>query len=124
MNNSEEMTKTGFAQELVLIQTKPNQIGETYIVVGILKADNGKELVLERVSSPTIEATSTIHFQQHMLPMTLLDAECMDNILTVIQKDYITFHAIFRLDDPHPLCEEYLRYWGMKEDPEEVDDPE
>lgn len=116
MSEYAEMSKTGFSETLVLLQTKPNQAGESYVVTGTLVDSNGQELTLRRAVSPVIHDNSTIIFQQHMIPSLLIDERYMDDVITVISKDHLTFHTMFRLEDPHPLCEEYRRFWAAAEE--------
>lgn len=115
MSNTEEFEKNGLTgATLVIMQTKPNYVGEAYVVVGELKDNTPTEITITKASSPTIRDNSTtIQLHQHLLPSTLIAAECMEDVVTVIRKDHLTFFSMLRLDDPHPVCEEYRRFWNM-----------
>ena len=116
MNESEGMDKTGFSETLVLLQTKLNQAGEAYVVVGTFVGETEYCITLRRAVSPVIQSNSTIVFQQHMIPPVLIDERYINEVVTVVSKDYLTFFTLFRMEDPHPLCEEYQRFWAAADE--------
>ena len=99
-------------ENIILALTKGGMGLDPYVVVGELVEDTDTELTLKKAASPAFTGpTAMLTFQQHLIPMTFMDADCMDNVVTVLRKDYLSFFAVLNSDDPHPLCLEYKRFW-------------
>lgn len=98
---------------LALALTKTAVGMDPYIVVGEVIGNTEDELVLKKAASPAfVGATSLLTFQQHLIPMAFMDADYMENVTTVLRKDYLAFFSFFKIEDPHPLCEQYRQFWA------------
>lgn len=107
---------------IALALTKTAVGMDPYIVVGEVIANTEDELVLKKAASPAfIGATSVLTFQQHLIPMAFMDADYMENVTTVLRKEYLAFFSFFQVGDPHPLCVQYKQFWH-KDEPEKAED--
>lgn len=98
---------------LALALTKTAVGMDPYIVVGEVIGNTEDELVLKKAASPAfVGATSLLTFQQHLIPMAFMDSDYMENVTTVLRKDYLAFFSFFKIEDPHPLCEQYRQFWA------------
>lgn len=109
-------------QHLVLAQTVPNTINEAYVVVGILADDTPEELMLVQAVSPTVSASMDVSFQQQLIPNLFIDPEYRQNVVTVLRKEQLIFYVYLNAAEPHPICEQYAKYWAPPAELNEDDD--
>ena len=115
------MIKDGNVELVVALKKGTPGIDQS-LIVGELVDSTEHELIIKKAVSPSlVTETSTLMFQQHLIPTVLMNAEFAASILTCLRKDSLALYAIMNSNDPHPLCSQYREFWA---DPTEDDDSE
>lgn len=103
-------------QKLVLALTKPEAGLESYVIVGELVETTDNEIKLVKAVSPGISSESNLlMFHNHIIPMTFVDGDYINNVIIILRKDFLYFYSLLDITDPHPLCREYMQFWNQVE---------